>query len=301
MVKRNKPRGKTNTFGGTATVERLSKSIQALLGICPNLKTVEILYDSRYSPRTRLVANHQHHRSTRALDNLASAISAALTKRHLPPSFLSHLIFTAREPIQRCPCCAGRGWDQTLRPLLQQLPITTLELDHVLPSRSVLECLAQTQRIHTLVIRGNILTQASRLARYGSTVSTPPRIPLELLSQLRTLEIYLHSNNDRPDDDDNDEELDLLAMFRQTYDIIHPIPSLQRLTLHGRDKYNITLQGPPSTISNEVWRKLELLAERHHLHSFVLENIPGFRSPIVQSKLQHVFMGAKLVNVVYNT
>ncbi|KAI8329224.1 hypothetical protein BC941DRAFT_443377 [Chlamydoabsidia padenii] len=271
--------------------EQMSKSIHDLITSCSNLKMVEILYDSRYTTKPKRI-----HPSTRALNDLSRVLSNALTT-----TSLSHLIFTAREPIQRCPCCAGRGWDQTLRPLLQQLPITTLELDHVLPSRSVLECLAETRRIDTLIIHGNILTQASRLARYGSSVSTPPRIPLELLSQLRTLEIYLHSNQQQKqhdDDDEDDDDLDLLAMFRQTYDIIHPIPSLQQLILHGREKYNITLHGPPS---NDVWRKLELLAERHHLQSFILDNIPGFRCPTVQSRLQHLFLGTDLVDVVYNT
>ncbi|CAO3575928.1 unnamed protein product [Absidia cylindrospora] len=306
------------TWEASWEIERISTSIKTLLGACPNLKSMEIVYDSRYTPR---IANQ---RPSRALSGLSTAISDALTlhttdhhhHHHQYPSttsasctFLSHLIFTSREPIQRCPCCAGRGWDHSLLPLLQHLPVTTLELDHVLPSRSVLECLAQSKRIHTLVIRGGVLIQASRLARYGSNNNnnnnnnTPPRLPLELLSQLRTLEIYFHSNHH--DDHLQDDDLDLLTMFRLTYDIIHPIRSLQQLTLHGREKYTISLAtsgaGSP-LVNNDVWNKLELLAERQHpLKSFVLENIPGFGCPTIQSKLQNLFTGVEKVNVVYST
>ncbi|KAI8096698.1 uncharacterized protein BX664DRAFT_324634 [Halteromyces radiatus] len=291
--------------------ESLSASIKILLDTCPNVKTVEILYDSQYTPR---MANR--HRPSRVLALPSNIISDALTTHcmnHHPSSlltfenqctFLSHLVFTAREPIQRCPCCTGRGWDHTLRPLLQQLPVSTLELDHVLPSRSVLECLAQNQRIHTLVIRGGILIQASRLARYGTTISTPPRFPTDLLSRIRILEIYLHSNNDDEDYDD-DNQLDLLAMFRQTYDMVHPIKSLKQLIIHGHERYKISSSTSTmmtdSMISKDVWNKLELLAERHHqLDTFILKNIPGFQGISEQSRLKCLFSRVNLVDVVYS-
>ncbi|ORZ12829.1 hypothetical protein BCR42DRAFT_420050 [Absidia repens] len=306
----------------TIDIEHFLESVKMILVTCPNIKTLEILYDCHYIPTI------ENRKPCQLLDLLSNSISDALTIHEFQhhhgftqsttstsrPStclFLSHLVLTSREPQQRCPCCAGRGWDYILIPLLRQLPVTTLELDHVLPSRPVLECLAQSRRVHTLVIRGNLLVQASRLARYGASISTPPRIPLDLLSQLHTLEIYLYSNHDGEEDQDSNsgpDTLDLLAMFRQTYDIVHPIKSLQRLILHGHEPYNLSLFSAPSAtidgsslIDNDVWKKLELLAGRHHLKSFVLENIPGFRCPSVQSKLQNMFTSVEKVNVVYST
>lgn len=314
------------------SIDDLSRSIKGLLDTCPNLATLEIVYDPRYTV-------NQH--SAQMLAVLSKTLSDALTMHNaVDPScpssqtttktneiqttisstrrsFLSHLVLTAREPLERCPCCTGRGWDHMLIPLLQHLPTTTLELDHVIPSQSLLESLSRSSNpIDTLVLRGDMLTQISRFTRYNSSSSSPPRIPLELLSQLHTLEIYLHSHmeKDYQQQQLDDIELHLQITFRQIHDIVQPIKSLKRLILHGRhQRHSIPLNnstpsggndgfalgiGPcESSLNKDIWHKMQLLAERQQLKCLVFENIPGFTCPVAQSRLRSVFEDA----VVYIT
>lgn len=326
------------TFFLVILKEDLSRIIKGLLDTCPNLATLEIVYDPRYTA---------NQRSAQMLAILSKALSDALTMhnaadhsyQYLPTTnvvqtaissakrfSLPHLMLTAREPLERCPCCTGRGWDHMLIPLFQHLPTTTLELDHVIPSQSVLEALSTSSTtIGTLVLRGDMLTQTSRFTRYNSSVSSPSRIPSELLSQLHTLEIYLHSHTEedyqqqsrkqqQPDGDDHgdDIELRLQITFRQIHDIVQPIKSLKRLILHGSKRQSVPLSNstPPddddftldigpgeSTLKKDIWDKMQLLAERQQLNCLILENIPGFRCPATQSRLRNVFEDA----VVYIT
>ncbi|KAI8340593.1 hypothetical protein BC941DRAFT_510901 [Chlamydoabsidia padenii] len=315
----------------------LSAEVKGLFATCPNLETLEIIYDPQYTV---------NERSSQVLTMLSNILSSVLTMygtdcqsittKPIGTSLssprqsilLSHLVFTARESMERCPCCVGRGWDHVLLPLLQRLPTTKLELGHVLPSRSVLEFLSQSNKIDTLVIRGNILAQTSRFTRYGSTVVSPSRVPLKLISQLHTLEIYLHTPMDDQQQQQYNQkqndisqyyemELHLMIAFKQIYDIVEPIKSLQRLILRGHKRRSVPINNGTNNINNsnidvalavndaiinkDTWNKMELLAGQEHLQCLILDNIPGFQCPIAQDKLRNIFMDAGKNNVVYIT
>ncbi|ORX49454.1 hypothetical protein DM01DRAFT_1409436 [Hesseltinella vesiculosa] len=282
----------------------LKESIQTVLSLCPKIEKVHILYDCRFSPRifpTKQLdwfddmvsgvqqAQQRHRQHCGSRSDQACAEKAC--------GFLTHLIFTTRDTIQRCPCCAGRGWDHLLVPMLKLLPIRVLELNQVLPSRAVLACLAEKESLHTLVLRGDILIQTSRLARYGYTMSNPPRIPLSLLDRLHTLEIYLDGgydhewpadqNMEEDDDDHWQHSFDLFVVFRHIYDLIHPMKQLRYLTLHGW--MGSASRQDESFVPLDVWLKLQMLSDRHQDLHLTLKNVPGFQWPSEQAKLRAIF------------
>ncbi|KAI8065222.1 hypothetical protein BC940DRAFT_304501 [Gongronella butleri] len=278
---------------------RLRRSVQTVLSLCPNVDTLHFLYDARFTSRLyptfdqdwfdELALAVTHAQQARQMEGGRS--TSSLGDQQPRGDFLSHVVFTTCDTIQRCPCCAGRGWDHRLVPILHPLRVQVVELDQVLPSRAVLECLAEKPSLHTLILRGDILIQASRLARYGYTMSNPPRIPPKLLASVRTLEIYL---------DGDHQGLDLLVIFRHIYDLIHPMKQLQQLAIRGPrdDGSDNSDEDDDIIVDLDVWVKLQLLAERHSLHALILEDIPGFQCHRAQAKLQSMF--AHPVEIVYH-
>ncbi|KAI9302426.1 hypothetical protein BJ944DRAFT_242373 [Cunninghamella echinulata] len=314
--------------------DSLLKTITSLFETCPNINKVEIIYDTKSSPRiekkddesislfrelsktitTALTkhAKHYHYLSNR---KLSSSPTTKTTKDHC--IYLNHLILKSNEQTQKCPCCIGKGWDHFLSPILKALPITILELDQVLPSRTVLEHLADYQQhdlsspIHTLIIRGNVLIQLSRLARHGATISSPPRIPIHLFHHIKTLEIYLQKDNynNNSDDDDQDYSMNLMVTFRQIYDMIYPMSSLKKLIIHGNANSSSLSPSSPSPCFNlskstnpidmDIWSKLQSISDKCQLNTFILEDLPGFQCKQVQSRLHDIFFGVENLSIIY--
>ncbi|CAO3625279.1 unnamed protein product [Cunninghamella blakesleeana] len=321
-------KGKNSLLEGS-----LLKTITTLLELCPNINKLEIIYDAKYSPK---LENDESYLFMKELSNELVSILTKHAKQHHQhdhPSilknktlinqhcvYLNQLVVKSNEIDRRCPCCIGKGWDHFLNPILKALPLKVLEMNQILPSRTVLESISEKNQIHTMIIRGDILIQISRFARYGTSISSPPRIPMALLMNIRTLEIYLQdddvdnnnnnsNNNNKVDNNSNsnnnnnhhhdDDELDLLVTFRQVYDLIHPMNSLQKLIIHGYLNPLTPKTSSTSPINAHVWLKLQHLSEKCQLDTLILENLPGFQCNNIQSRLQGLFLGVKNLNIVY--
>lgn len=158
-------------------------------------------------------------------------------------SKIKRLNLVGFNPIQRCPCCAGRDWDTHLIPLLRCLSLDTLVLQHVLPSEQVLLSLAEQSNIKRIVLFRSLITipesQVEKDAngspiRYkrrasNNTLTAQPtkrtnsisRIPQKLWHQITSLSIY-----------EDKEDASTWPGRRYLYDLVeHVGPQLEEFTL----------------------------------------------------------------------
>ena len=135
--------------------------------------------DSLYSERNRILyASHQ--------------IRKAITKSG---AAIRRLDFIGYNPIQRCPCCASKDWDQFLGPLIHVLSLETVVLQHVLPSIRLFEILADTQpRLRKLVFHKSMITRPKKTLTATEEsqgfLTSISQIPRSLWKQCTCIEIY---------------------------------------------------------------------------------------------------------------
>lgn len=109
---------------------------------------------------------------------------------------IRRLDFIGFNPIQRCPCCAGKGWDQYLKPLLSCLSsIETLVLKDVLPSVDVFQALNSPHLNKIVFYKSMVTIPLFKKVRSTSTSTTKfitsvSLIPDTIWRQIKHIEIY---------------------------------------------------------------------------------------------------------------
>ncbi|CEJ04705.1 hypothetical protein RMCBS344292_18660 [Rhizopus microsporus] len=163
-----------------------TSDVMKLLQLCPSTEQLDIIYDASFAS---FVTNERSRQlfSTR-IASLAQCI-------HENNHQIRRLDLVGYNPFQRCPCCAGKCWDGYLSPLLKCLSsLHTLVLQHVLPSREVLETLATHSCLERIVLYRSIVTiPLKRLRQTDCTqqrMTTISHIPDCLWKQVKTIEIY---------------------------------------------------------------------------------------------------------------
>lgn len=166
-----------------------------LLDICSNTKRLDIICGAEFT--TLLPTNGSNSNNG---NNFLSTIS--VLKRKLQCSNkIKRLDLIGYSPIRRCPCCAGRDWDQYLKPLIHCLSLDTLVLQHVLPSEELFCALADQESLKRIVLYRSLITftesqflcgfntnkrKAATLQRMNSIT----RISGKLWNQITSLVIY---------------------------------------------------------------------------------------------------------------
>lgn len=108
-------------------------------------------------------------------------------------SRIKQLVLVGYNPIQRCPCCAGKEWDLYLGPILKSLiNLETLVLQNVLPSANVFEELVHLEKI--VFYKSMVTIPAQRRGDANSNnsglLTSVNQIPKRLWSQIKSVEIF---------------------------------------------------------------------------------------------------------------
>lgn len=180
-----------------------------LLELCTNTERLDIVCDAGF---VNLLSGEHNC--------VASSISAI--ERSLSAKKIKRLDLIGFNPIQRCPCCAGRHWDKYLAPLIGCLRLDTLVLQHVLPSAQVFQALAQQQNIKKIVLHRSLITiPNSYLEKEKGRTNSISRIPESLWHQITSLGIY-----------EDTEDASTWSSRKYLHDLVdHVGPQLQEFTL----------------------------------------------------------------------
>lgn len=205
-----------------------------LLQLCTHTEQLDIICDAGF---TGLLSQHSH-------DNNSIATTVSILEQQLVNNNrVKRLDLIGFNPIQRCPCCAGRDWDKHLIPLINCLSLDTLILQHVLPSEQVLASLAEQKNLKRIVLYRSLITipesQVTKdangnfvrsIKRRGSSngvdgenirINSISRIPQQLWDQVTSISIY-----------EDVEDASLWPNRRYLYDLVDRVgPQLEEFTL----------------------------------------------------------------------
>lgn len=162
--------------------EALNNTIE-LLRLCNNIQRLEIVFDAGF---TSLIS---HDSQGNRILYTSKVISKVLVEEGLALR-IKELVLIGYNPIQRCPCCAGKEWDHYLWPILKSLTnLETLILQNVLPSTHVFEEFVNLKKIVFYKSMVTIPTQ-----RRGDTINSGfltsiNQIPKRLWNQIKSIEI----------------------------------------------------------------------------------------------------------------
>ncbi|KAF7723551.1 hypothetical protein EC973_001840 [Apophysomyces ossiformis] len=233
---------------------RSPSPVLRLASSCPNIESLEIMYDAQFASMPTLVVDH--------LQSLANAIQC---------KNIRELVLTNRGSPSRCPCCIGRGWDHLLCDLIERLPLQRLTLHQVIPSQAVLKRLCRNIELDHLILYRSIIEMPSRPGRAIATSLT--YIPRCLLRRIRTLEVY--ENLEHPSAQP--------PVFRYLYEVADRLESLECFVFEY-------LGSLTAETTSQCMQGLVLLAERQSgsLRKMVLRNIPGITQETLNLLLWHV-------------
>ncbi|KAI9261998.1 hypothetical protein BY458DRAFT_491447 [Sporodiniella umbellata] len=156
-----------------------------LLRLCPSIEQLDIVFDASF---LSLVSNEP---SRRLFISMIFELQHCIL--HESQSRIKQLKFVGYNPLQRCPCCAGKVWDVYLLPLLKSLRfLETLVLQHVLPSQLVFDTLANKNSIQKIVLNKSVITipRSKEDSDHKQRMTTIGLIPDSLWKQVKTVEIY---------------------------------------------------------------------------------------------------------------
>lgn len=203
-----------------------------LLQLCENIEILEITCDAGF---VSLLPQHVHDNNS-----VVSSLSA-IENKIVSNSKIKRLDLTGFNPLQRCPCCAGKNWDKYLSSFIGCLKLDTLVLRHVLPSKELFEVLSEQKELKRIVLYRSLITipqSQTRIIDDNSTSSNSSiqynkrrnneqhknsisRIPLKLWKQITSLSIY-----------EDIEDASTWPSTRYLYDLVQHVGSqLQEFTL----------------------------------------------------------------------
>ncbi|KAG0176510.1 hypothetical protein DFQ28_007209 [Apophysomyces sp. BC1034] len=241
------------SFQKEMVLARAPSSVHRLVTSCPSLQRLEIVYDAKFASMPCLIVDR--------LGLLTDLIGHGAIDR---------LDLVSHDPVRRCPCCAGRGWDHLLCGLLERLPIRTLALHQVIPSQAVFDTLSRNAELHHLVLHRSIQDMPGKPGRSTTSLT---RIPRSFFDRIDTLDIY-------EDLEDAAVEWPALRYFSEMADRLGPLQS-----------FTFECTGNPAKEKEpEYAQGLLLLAEQRSktLRRMTLRNVPGITSKIVKLLLGHI-------------
>ncbi|KAI9473905.1 MAG: hypothetical protein EXX96DRAFT_579822 [Benjaminiella poitrasii] len=177
------------------------KDMIELFRLCSQVERLDIICDAGFT--SLLSHGNGGNHSDLSYDTNNSILSTSLTlqKALLPYNNIRRLDFVGFNPIQRCPCCAGKSWDKYLSPIIHCLThLDTIVLQSVLPSPQVFETLSKNTNIKNIVFYKSMITvplQKKNATSATSATSSTRRlstsihqIPSRLWHQVTSVEIY---------------------------------------------------------------------------------------------------------------
>ncbi|KAI8987848.1 hypothetical protein BDF20DRAFT_805811, partial [Mycotypha africana] len=153
-----------------------------LLNLCTNVNRLDIVYDAKFTVLTST--------GTRDKQHLQKQNIADDTQR------IKCLNFVGFNPNQRCPCCAGKEWDQYLWPLLGSLTsIETITLRNALPTSQVFQTLCENPMLKKIIFHKTMVTlplrrKKRKIIQTDDTTYSSSQIPSQLWLQVKSIEIY---------------------------------------------------------------------------------------------------------------
>lgn len=235
-----------------------------LLELCSNTERLDIVCDAGFV--TLLSGDN----------NCVASTISAIEKQVLLNSKIKRLDLIGYNPIQRCPCCAGRNWDKHLSPLIQCLALDTLVLQHVLPSTEVFEALAQQENLKKIVLYRSLITIPNSQfvgQKDQQRTNSISRIPRKLWNQITSISIY-----------EDTEDASTWPSRKYIYDLVEHVGSqLKEFTLQfGTKEENEAslLQLDKKVVNNApiTYPILhELKKKCKHLERITLVNVPEYQ------------------------
>ncbi|KAG2210524.1 hypothetical protein INT47_002466 [Mucor saturninus] len=231
-----------------------------LLELCTNMERLDIICDAGF---VNLLSGEHNC--------VSSSISAI--QQQLERKGIKRLDLIGFNPIQRCPCCAGRHWDKYLTPLISCLCLDTLVLQHVLPSAQVFQTLALQTNIRKIVLHRSLITIPNTLVDKQGRTNSISRIPASLWHQITSLAIY-----------EDMEDASTWSGRKYLHDLLdHVGPQLQEFTLQfGSKEENEAslshLASPSSYTTTQITDPILLqLLKKCHLLQIKLVNVPEYQ------------------------
>ncbi|KAG1107234.1 hypothetical protein G6F42_016443 [Rhizopus arrhizus] len=138
------------------------------------------------------MADNSDHNS---ILNSCNVLQQTLIQQH-QNNRIKRLDFIGFNPIQRCPCCAGKEWDQYLEPLINCLSsVETLVLKDVLPSVDVFRALNSPHLNKIVFYKSMVTIPLFKKVRSTSTsttkfITSASLIPESVWRQIKHIEIY---------------------------------------------------------------------------------------------------------------
>ncbi|KAI8080342.1 hypothetical protein BDF21DRAFT_418844 [Thamnidium elegans] len=199
-----------------------------LLKLCTNTEILEITCDAGF---VSLLPQHGND------NNCVVSSLSAIEKQVVSNSKIKRLDLTGFNPVQRCPCCAGKNWDKYLSSFIGCLKLDTLVLQHVLPSKELFEALSEQKELKRIVLYRSLITIPESQTRIMNDSiqynkrrndeeqkqrkNSISRIPLKLWKQITSLSIY-----------EDIEDASTWPSTRYLYDLVQHVGSqLQEFTL----------------------------------------------------------------------
>ncbi|KAG0792355.1 hypothetical protein G6F57_004342 [Rhizopus arrhizus] len=165
-----------------STIQSSVSSTIEILKHCPNIEQLDILYDASFS-------SFDSHLFSSSVAHLGRYIQCNNT------CHIKRLDLVGYNPMQRCPCCAGKVWDAYLSPLLRSLHhLQVLVLQYVLPSSQVFEALAHSTQLVKIVFYKSIISLPVRREKQSNYIrsrrTTISQVPDALWKRVKSIEIY---------------------------------------------------------------------------------------------------------------
>lgn len=173
-----------------------------LIKLCTQTERLDIICDAGF---TNLLATSSSHDSivsssgSNSIENNSILNSCKVLQQTLiqqkQNDRIKRLDFIGFNPIQRCPCCAGKEWDQYLFPLMACLSsVETLVLQNVLPSVDLFQTL-NSPHLTKIIFYKSMVTVPLFKKMEASTsatkfITTINLIPQKLWKQIKHVEIY---------------------------------------------------------------------------------------------------------------
>lgn len=177
--------------------------LKEMIQLCTRTERLDIICDAGFANLVSCSSGATSTSYDTLVDNSESnsILSACNALQHTliqqrQNNCIKRLHFIGFNPIQRCPCCAGKEWDQYLKPLVHCLSsVETLVLKDVLPSVDVFRAL-NSPHLNKIVFHKSMVTiPLFKKVRSASTSTTKfitsvSLIPDTLWRQIKHIEIY---------------------------------------------------------------------------------------------------------------